>query len=127
MQHQSNWLIPVRIPMPWELTPKEHMEAHGTHLPERKCNHCGKMFYPLERRTTCCSVSCGVRYSQAVKAGRVRGYNLRDEPVDKRCVICGDVYRPKNGKQLYCGNDCYKVAKYNRARERDERMKNESA
>jgi uncharacterized OB-fold protein len=104
--------------MPWEMTSKERMKAHGTSLPERKCNHCGKKFFPLEKRTTCCSVSCGVRHAAAVKAGLTRGYNWRDEPVGKRCEICGDIFTPKNGTQKYCGDSCYRVAKAEKARER---------
>ena len=51
--------------------------------------------------------------------------NYEPEPVTprkitdgKRCVICNTVYQPKNGKQLYCNDDCYRIAKAQKAKAR---------
>jgi hypothetical protein len=121
-QTQGNWLIPVRIPMPWETT-KVTEKVIAREIPERRCAHCGKVFQPMEKRTRCCSVSCGVKHSMAVRAGRVKNYTTPIDIADRRCKICDSVFRPKNGKQIYCGPECYKVGKSALAKEYNLKMK----
>lgn len=114
-------LFPQKIPMPWDF---EEVEKVKKFIPERQCFHCGKTFQPLEKRTRCCSVSCGVRYSAAVRAGRARGYTLPDLP-DRKCKACNTPFVPRNGMQRYCCDGCYRKAKSERAKQGNQKgMKN---
>jgi hypothetical protein len=117
-------LFPKRHPMPWESTKPVELGEKPIGQPMRKCLHCGKTFQPLEARTKCCSVSCGVKHSKrVVRHGTTRHYKTPMLVDAKRCAVCDGVFSPKNGKQLYCDQDCYKIAKYEKAKLYKEKQK----
>ena len=120
---QTNWLMPTRIPMPWEaISQPEVMEKiRGRYLAKKNCLHCGKEFQPREKRTKFCSLQCGGKH-QAQKTGRVGRtvMKVKEEPKPRpkatvrqckvklvaTCPTCHEKFQQRTHWQIYCTPKC---------------------
>jgi hypothetical protein len=80
-----------------------HYHAHGEHLPNRNCRHCGQEFY-CKHEKKYCSNECR---DEATSFEGSNNPNYRDGTESTECLICGDEfeYYPSNRKGMYC-SDC---------------------
>lgn len=83
--------------------------------PERKCQHCGKMFRPkASNRRTYCSRDC----SFAAKAKQAEQHNQDKKKPTRQCGHCGKDC--ENARATYCSDACRKAVarKKQRCREK---------
>lgn len=83
-----------------------HSAVHGTKLPNRECDHCGREFY-CEHRNKYCSEEC---LDEAVSYKGKAHPNWKGGKETTECEICGSEfeYYPSEKKGLYC-SDCVKT------------------
>lgn len=95
---QSNWLIPTRIPMPWENYGTVKPKVRGA--PSTHCKNCGKELtaFQKEKQGQYCGYTCSTKHLAALREAR---------PSESTCLTCGRPNPPTKGKQRkFCCNYC---------------------
>lgn len=94
----------------------ELMGIYNDRYPEEICTECGKPFRKHKRTQLTCSPSCSIKRSHRLTRESEKQKNPM--PLKPRvCECCGAVFKPTNGRQLFCSVECRKVAAGERKRE----------
>lgn len=113
--------------------------AREDRLPERNCQHCGRLFHPTTRskagiycspvcssagRTVVALKDCEVcgtpfkHYRQTQRCCSIECSRIeaRAAMTERPCQQCGETFTPASSKSLYCGPRCRNRANYEKAK-----------
>ena len=75
---------------------------------------CGKEF-DSRRGAKGCSKECRAEWNRIINRGKCRAKIQEERP----CAVCGEMFRPRNDLQRYCGKACANTAEAIRRRNRN--------
>lgn len=85
---------------------ERYQQNEGHKFPKRKCEYCGKEFYPEGNKAKYCSEEC----QKAVRAERLREKRYAEKGKhffkQKTCAVCGKLFWPVNGRENMCSKEC---------------------